>query len=310
MICSATDPPGVDLGRPGPAGAGQLQLVRPRRGRHVEGLGDVGAELLEHERAVVEGRREPEAVLDQRLLARAVAVVHPPDLRHGHVRLVDDHERVRRQIVHQGGRVLTGLPPRQVARVVLDAVAVPQLPEHLHVEQGPLLEPLRLEQAVPGAEEGQTLGQLGADRLEGPLELVGRRHVMAGRVDVGLGEVAGGHPAQGVDRDQAVERHRRRTPLGSRFPRRRPGRSPPRRRAPGTSRAGSRSRCARTAWPRGRGSGRRGRAPARPAAARASRGRSQAPRCRRCRTPTPPPRRPGVRTMTSSPSGACGRCRR
>src|SRR5437879_3994318 len=38
-------------------------------------------ELLERQRAVVEGRRQPEAVLDERLLARAVAVVHPADLR-------------------------------------------------------------------------------------------------------------------------------------------------------------------------------------------------------------------------------------
>ena len=49
-------------------------------------------QLVELERSVVERARQAEAVLDERLLARAVAAVHRPDLRHRLVRLVDDQE--------------------------------------------------------------------------------------------------------------------------------------------------------------------------------------------------------------------------
>ena len=51
-------------------------------------------------------RRQPEAVLDQRELARAVAVEHAADLRQRDVRLVDHDEEVRREVVEQAGRAL------------------------------------------------------------------------------------------------------------------------------------------------------------------------------------------------------------
>ncbi len=128
--------------------AGKLQLVVARRGRHVDRLAGDPRELLEVQRPVVEGRRQPEAVLDQRLLARAVAVVHAAHLRHRHVALVDDDQGVGRQVLDQHRRGLARPPPREVARVVLDAVAVAQLAQHLHVEQRALLQALGLQQPV------------------------------------------------------------------------------------------------------------------------------------------------------------------
>ena len=65
-------------------------------------------ELLELQGAVVERRRQPEAVLDERLLARDVPVVHPAQLWQRLVALVDDDQVVRRQIVHQRRRRLAG----------------------------------------------------------------------------------------------------------------------------------------------------------------------------------------------------------
>ena len=163
MICSATAPPVRAAGPGSTAPARQLQLVGARRGRHVEGLAHERRELVEGQRPVVEGRRQAEAVLDERLLARAVAGVHAADLRHGHVRLVDDDERVLRQVVDQGGRLLARLAPGEVARVVLDAVAVADLAQHLHVEERALLEPLRLQQPAARAEEAEPLPQLVGD---------------------------------------------------------------------------------------------------------------------------------------------------
>ena len=58
-------------------------------------------ELVEAQRPVVERRRQPEAVLDERLLARAVALVHAADLRHRLVRLVDEEQEVVREVVEQ-----------------------------------------------------------------------------------------------------------------------------------------------------------------------------------------------------------------
>jgi hypothetical protein len=49
-------------------------------------------------------------VLDQRLLAAAVAGVHAADLRHGLVRLVDDQQEVVGEVVEQRGRRLAGRP--------------------------------------------------------------------------------------------------------------------------------------------------------------------------------------------------------
>ena len=164
--------------------AGQLQLVSTRRRRDVDGLADKPAELVERQRPVVEGRRQPEAVFHQRFLARAVAVVHAADLRHGHVALVDDHQRVLGQILDQRGRRLARPAPGEMARVVLDPVAVAELPQHLHVEQRALLEPLRFEQPAARLQEGQALAQLLLDRPHSALELLGGGDVVTRRINV------------------------------------------------------------------------------------------------------------------------------
>ena len=86
-----------------------LQLVGARRGGDVERLADPLLELLEAERAVVEGRGQAEAVLDERRLALAVAVVHPAHLRDRLVGLVHDDQGVLRQVVEERGRRLARL---------------------------------------------------------------------------------------------------------------------------------------------------------------------------------------------------------
>ncbi len=109
---------------------------------------------------VVERARQAEAVLDERLFARAVAAVHRLQLRHGLVRLVDDDEEVLREVVDERRRRLARLATREVARVVLDAVAEAHLLHHLEVVQRALLEPLLLEEAPRLVEEVEPLAQL------------------------------------------------------------------------------------------------------------------------------------------------------
>ena len=123
----------------------------------------VRLELLELERPVVERARQAEAVLDQRLLARAVAAVHRPDLRDGLVRLVDDDEEVLREVVDERRRRLARLPAREVARVVLDAVQKPICSIISRSYMRPLLEALLLEEAPLLVVEVEPLAQLLAD---------------------------------------------------------------------------------------------------------------------------------------------------
>ncbi len=83
-------------------------LVVGRRRRDEDRLRQELLELVEAQRPVVERRRQAKAVVDQVLLARAVAPVHAADLRNRDVRLVDEHQRVGRQVVDQRRRRLAG----------------------------------------------------------------------------------------------------------------------------------------------------------------------------------------------------------
>ncbi len=127
------------------------QLVGPRRRRDEDDLVQVRLELLEVQRPVVERRGQPEAEVDERRLAGEVAVVHAAHLRHGDVRLVDEHQEVVREVVEQRPGRAALRAARQVPAVVLDAGAVARLAQRLEVVVRALLEPRRLERSCPRA---------------------------------------------------------------------------------------------------------------------------------------------------------------
>ena len=119
--------------------------------------------------------------------------------------LVDEHQRLRRQVVDQRRRRLARLPPRQVPRVVLDALAEAHLVQHLEVEPGPLLDPLRLDQLHLALEELDPLGELELDRLDRPERRRPRRDVVARRIH-GEARHALHRPAgQRIEQHQAVD---------------------------------------------------------------------------------------------------------
>jgi hypothetical protein len=99
-------------------------------------------------------------------LRGAVALEHAADLRDRHVALVDEHQRVARQVVDQRRRRLAGLAAGQVARIVLDPFAEADLDHHLEVEARALLDPLRLDQLHLGDEVVLLLRELDLDRLD------------------------------------------------------------------------------------------------------------------------------------------------
>ena len=273
MICSTTTPWRA------------LQLVFGRRRRHEDRLAGARLPLVEPQRPVVERGRQAEAELDQRLLARAVAFVHRGDLRHRLVRLVDEQQVVLGEVVDQRRRRLARGAARQVARVVLDALAEPHLLEHLEVVQRALLEPLLLDQLVAGLELDQPLAQLVLDARSSRAS-AGRPASRSARPGRSTPRRACAAPCRAAGRSRRSPRSRRRTiRCGSPSRARRPGRPRRCRRARGTCRGGSRRRCART------GSRPAGAAPRRAAPRRRARGPASCPgrprrrRCRRCTTP-------------------------
>ena len=163
-----------------------FQLVRSGRRAHVDGLVDGRLELLERQRPVVERRRQAEAEVDEDLLARPVVLVHAHDLRDRHVRFVDDEQPVRREVVEQRPRPRSRLAASEVAGVVLDARAVPELAQHLEVERRALPQARGLEHPALRLELADPLLHLDLDVDDGLLELVGRRHEVGRRVDVRL----------------------------------------------------------------------------------------------------------------------------
>ena len=96
---------------------------------------------------------------------------------------VDEHQRVGRQIVDERRRRLALLPPRKVARVILDAFAESHFDQHLKIEVRALFDTLTLNQPVLALEKLDALAQLFFDRLDRPHGSRAWCHVVARRID-------------------------------------------------------------------------------------------------------------------------------
>src|ERR1700690_3919065 len=185
---------------------GPPELERGRRGGDVEGLAGDAVEFLDALRPVVERRGQAEPEVDQRLLARAVAVVHAAYLGHGRVALVDHQEEVLREEVDQAAGPVPGLPAAEMQRVVLDPVAEPHFLEHLQVVVGPHLDPLRLQELPVGLEPGDALPELGPYGGDGGLERPAAPHVLVRRIEVELLELAQDLARQRLELAQVLHR--------------------------------------------------------------------------------------------------------
>ncbi len=127
-----------DPGRLGP-------LEWPRRRRYHDQLRHPFEELAELEWPVVDRRGQAEAVVDQRLLARSIPLVHAADLRHRLVGLVDEDDEVVGEVVDQRVRRAALGAAVENARVVLDPGGEADLFQHLDVIGGALAQPVRLQ---------------------------------------------------------------------------------------------------------------------------------------------------------------------
>ena len=118
---------------------------------------------------------------------------------------VDEDQRLVGEIFEQGRRRLARLAPGQPARIVLDAGAASRRLDHLDVEIGALLQPLRFEQLAVGAEIGEAQDQLRLDALHRLLQRRARRDVVRIGVDLDAVERARGAAGQGIELGDAVD---------------------------------------------------------------------------------------------------------
>src|SRR5574344_1718924 len=156
-------------------------LVVPWRCRTVNDLIHLRVKLVERERTVVLGARQTESEFHELFFPRLVAVVHSPDLRNGHVALVDDREESFGEIVDEALRRAAGGAAGQRTRIVLDAVAVAELAHHLQVVLGPFLQSLRLEELALRLEVHEALGKLRLDPAVSGRQLVLAHHELLRR---------------------------------------------------------------------------------------------------------------------------------
>src|SRR3569623_465444 len=184
---------------------GVRALVVGGRRRDEDALRTPRLEFLKFERAVVHRRGQAEAVIDQVLLARAVALVHRAPLRNRDMAFIDVHRRVGRQVISQGRRRLAGRAAGEVARVIFDAGTMAELHQHFNIELGAFFETLRLHQFIRLAQLRQTLGEFGLDALDRFQHFVARRHVVALRVDRDARQLARDLAGQRVEHTDALD---------------------------------------------------------------------------------------------------------
>ena len=92
-----------------------------------------------------------------------------------------------------------------MSRIVLDALAMPDLAEHFQIEAGALLDALRFHQLALADKFLDALGQLDLDRLHRRQHLLARRHVMTAGVDGKARDLLPDAPGQGVKQLQALD---------------------------------------------------------------------------------------------------------
>src|SRR6202795_4120981 len=145
-------------------------------------------EFLESEGGIVESRGHGEAVINKRLFARAVAVVHAAELRDGLVRLVDYEEIVGGDVIEERGGRFAGQAAGKMARIIFDAVAIADGAHHFNIEERALYDALGLDDFSLAGELGLPPFELLVDGLDGALFLSGGHDVVRFGVNRGAGD--------------------------------------------------------------------------------------------------------------------------
>ena len=100
---------------------------------HVNGLVRQLHELVEIERPIIERAGQAKPIIDEHRFARAIAFIHPTDLRDRGVRFIDDYQEIFRKKVDDRVRLRTRRPPREMARVIFDPVTESHFLQHFQI---------------------------------------------------------------------------------------------------------------------------------------------------------------------------------
>ena len=174
-------------------------------GADVEDLGDLGHELGELERAVVEGGGEAEAVLDEDGFAGAVAFIHAADLGDGGVAFVEEEEEVVREEVEEGAGGGARHAAGEVAGVVFDALAEAHFLHHFDVVFGAHFDALGFEEFALFLKPSDAFVEFSTDGNDGAAEFVGRGDELFGGVEGVVGELESDGAGEDVDDGDAVD---------------------------------------------------------------------------------------------------------
>ena len=139
--------------------------------------------LLESQWPVIQGRRHSKAVVHQGLFSRAVTVEHSTHLTNSLVRFVDEHQVVLGHIVEEGWRRFPRQTAAEVARIVLDTVAIADGAHHFDVKHGPLHDALRLDKFSLLLQLLLPPPQLFLNADNGAVALLLRHHVVRLRIN-------------------------------------------------------------------------------------------------------------------------------
>ncbi len=182
-----------------------LPLVLSGGGGDIHHLVQPLLELVELQRAVVEGAGQAEAVLHQGGLPGPVPVEHGPDLGQSGVALVDEQHEVLGEVVQKSVGRRTHRAALNHPGIVLNAGAVAQLLHHLNVVHGALLDALGLNELVLALEEGHPLLHLLINVLDGGVHLLLGGDVVGGRPDGDVVQPSDGSSRHHVDLAEPVD---------------------------------------------------------------------------------------------------------
>ena len=174
-------------------------------GRDKHTLTHDALKLFKFERTVVHGRRQAPAIIHQIGLARAVTQIHATHLRHGDMAFVDNHQRMRRQVVDQGRRRITGIATGQMTTVVFNAFAKADFIEHLQIKTCALLDTLCFYQLVLGQKKTHPLAQFLLDGFHGAYGRFARCHIMTGREDTEIMNLVKNLTGQRIEQLDAID---------------------------------------------------------------------------------------------------------
>ena len=156
------------------------QFVGRGRGGDAHHLPHARVEFVKRERPVVVRRPDAETVVDEVGFAGEVARVHRPDLREGHVALVDEQQEIARKIVQKRKGRLARASAVEVTGIVLHALAVADLAHHLDIVARPLIQPLRFQQFPFCLKGGDFSVQILLDGDQAVLQLFALHRIVAG----------------------------------------------------------------------------------------------------------------------------------